>query len=628
MAASSELNLVIGVVDKATGPLGKIAGSMGSLAKIGGAAFLGGAVAGVGALGAALVAGIGDAREANIIMAQTENVIKSTGGAAGVTAQQVADLSGSLSAAAGKSLFGDDQIQESANLLLTFTNLKGGVLDAATAMSVDLAQAMGGAPADAAVQLGKALNDPIAGISALSRVGVTFTDQQKAQIATMMEAGNVAGAQGVILAELNKEFGGSAAAAAAADGGMAQFKDRMGELAESVGAQVLPALNGLMAWLNSPEVQAGITAIVTGLVDGLGAAFTWISTVAMPALQTAFQTVWPIIQQAVDAAYQFFITTVWPWLQTAFAWLSDTGLPAVKTAFETVWPIIQTAVATVYTFFHDTVWPWLQNTAFPWIADVGLPAVKTAFETVWPVIQTAVSTVYNFFKDTVWPWLKEALRHTTEEEIPAIKKAFETAWPIIQSAVTTVYTFFKDTAWPWLSTNFENLRTWLGNVETKFNTAWPKIQAAVTTVYTFFKDTVWPWLSTALENVKTWIDGVQTRWNTAWSAIGTAVETAKSTISGAIATIKGLVDGAIDKINALITLINKIPGVNIPAIPTAPSTGGGGGSGIKSYTPPMALTSQSTGRVVNLGGITINNPRNAQDVEIGLKRALQSAGLA
>jgi hypothetical protein len=59
-------------------------------------------------------------------------------------------------------------------------------------------------------------------------VGVSFTDQQKEQIKTMQEAGDMAGAQGVILAELNKEFGGSALAAAQADGGMAQLSDSMG----------------------------------------------------------------------------------------------------------------------------------------------------------------------------------------------------------------------------------------------------------------------------------------------------------------------------------------------------------------------------------------------------------------
>jgi hypothetical protein len=57
-----------------------------------------------------------------------------------------------------------------------------------------------------AIQLGKALNDPIAGISALSRVGVTFTEEQKATIESMVKMGDVAGAQKLILAELAREF--------------------------------------------------------------------------------------------------------------------------------------------------------------------------------------------------------------------------------------------------------------------------------------------------------------------------------------------------------------------------------------------------------------------------------------
>lgn len=272
---------------KSGGILKGIGGIMGTLGKV----AAGAAAGGVGALGAALVSGIGDARDAAKIFAQSEAVIKGTGGAAGVSAQQVADYASSLSAASGKSLFGDDQIAESENLLLTFTNIKGKSLEAATSMSVDLAQAMGGAPKDAAIQLGKALNDPIAGVGALSRIGVTFDDQQKKQIKTYMDAGNAAAAQGVILKELSKEFGGSAQAAATADGGMAQFKDRMGELAESIGGKVLPLLNSLLAWLNSDGVQAGIQGMADALVNGVGAAFNWLTGTALPALSSFWDDV-------------------------------------------------------------------------------------------------------------------------------------------------------------------------------------------------------------------------------------------------------------------------------------------------------------------------------------------------
>lgn len=274
--SQATLELLIQLKDEASGALGGIAGSLSSL----GGVALGLAAGGVAAFGAAIVSGLGDAREADQLLAQTQAVITSTGNAAGTSAQHIVDYASSLSDAAGASLFGDDQIQQSENLLLTFTNIKGASLDAATAMTVDLAQAMGGAPKDSAIQLGKALNDPIKGISALTKIGVTFTDEQKTQIKAMQDAGNMAGAQAVILGELNREFGGSAQAAANADGGMAQFTGRLGEAKEALGHAVIPLLNMLVGVLNAnvmPIIESAaqtfgnlIKAFQTGASEGGG----------------------------------------------------------------------------------------------------------------------------------------------------------------------------------------------------------------------------------------------------------------------------------------------------------------------------------------------------------------------
>jgi len=242
--------------------------------------------------------GIADARESNQLMAQTQAVITSTGGAAGVSAQQVADFASNLSAAAGKSLFGDAQIQASENLLLTFTNVKGKILEGATAISVDMAQALGGAPKDAAIQLGKALNDPEKGISALTRVGVTFTETQKNQIKALQEMGDTAGAQAIILKELNTEFGGSAAAAAKADGGMAQFKDSMGELAEKAGGVLLPIL-GQLAGFASANLIPVVSKLVDWFGDNLPIAISYVSTTVIPALIGAWQTIQPAVQTVI-----------------------------------------------------------------------------------------------------------------------------------------------------------------------------------------------------------------------------------------------------------------------------------------------------------------------------------------
>ena len=137
-----------------------------------------------------------------VLNAQTAAVVKSTGGAANVTAKQVHDLSSSLE---GMTATQAESIQEGANMLLTFKNIQNRVgegndiFNQATASLVDMSRAMGTDPQTAAIQLGKALNDPVQGISALQRVGIQFTDDQKALIASLVETGDVMGAQKIIL---------------------------------------------------------------------------------------------------------------------------------------------------------------------------------------------------------------------------------------------------------------------------------------------------------------------------------------------------------------------------------------------------------------------------------------------
>lgn len=166
-------------------------------------------------IAAAAAAGIKELTNSGKVAAQTEAVIRSTGSAANVTAKHVDDLATSLMHQSGAD---DEAIKSGENLLLTFTQIhnqagKGNdVFDQATQSALDLSVAWGIDMSSAATKVGKALNDPVAGISALTKVGVTFSAQQKETIKQLVDTGDVLGAQKVILAELNKEVGGSAAA--------------------------------------------------------------------------------------------------------------------------------------------------------------------------------------------------------------------------------------------------------------------------------------------------------------------------------------------------------------------------------------------------------------------------------
>jgi hypothetical protein len=259
-------------------------------------AFLGGFGADIasrafGAITSSVTDAIHALAEVDKIAGQTAAVIKSTGGAAGVTADQVAALADQLERKTGIEA---ESIQKGQNLLLTFTNIKDAaganndIFSQATRIMADLATAMGGDASGAAIQLGKALNDPTQGIAALTRVGVTFTDAQKQQIKALQESGNMMSAQRIILAELKKEFGGSAEAAGATFGGaLDRAKNAVDSISEAMVSAKVPmftaALNAVAdgAYAISDAITKGdIIGLINrafgpgakALVVGLGAA--------------------------------------------------------------------------------------------------------------------------------------------------------------------------------------------------------------------------------------------------------------------------------------------------------------------------------------------------------------------
>ena len=196
-------------LNKSGGTGKKIGGSLRAGMGVGVTAAAGIAAVGVGALAGEVIKATKGWAAHQAIQRRTQAVIKSTGEAAGVSAKHVERMSDAIERQTGVD---GDLIQSGANLLLTFTNVRNGVgknnkvFDEATKTTVNMSKALGQDTKSSAIQLGKALNDPIKGITALSRVGVSFTDKQKDQIKALVESGDSMKAQKIILKELNKEF--------------------------------------------------------------------------------------------------------------------------------------------------------------------------------------------------------------------------------------------------------------------------------------------------------------------------------------------------------------------------------------------------------------------------------------
>ncbi len=172
--------------------------------------------------------------------AQLNAVLKSTAGVAGLTANELKNMANSLQQV---TTFGDEAILEAQSLLLTFTKVGEDVFPQATETILNMSTAMGTDLQSSTVQLGKALNDPIAGIGALSRVGVQLTETQKEQIKKFTEMGDVASAQKVILGELETQFGGLARASAETmAGGLEQMTNAVGDAGEALGTLLAPVV--------------------------------------------------------------------------------------------------------------------------------------------------------------------------------------------------------------------------------------------------------------------------------------------------------------------------------------------------------------------------------------------------
>ncbi len=192
---------------------------------------------------------ISAAEESEQVTAQTTAVLASMGDVAGVTADEVAELAEQISLKTG---LDDEMIQSGENVLLTFGNIRNevgegnDVFTRATEVATDMSVALGQDLQSSITQVGKALNDPIAGLSALSRVGVQFTDEQKNMITMMVVAGDTMGAQKVILQELERQFGGSAEAQATASD---KLRTAWGNVQEQLGAVLLPIFEKVATWL-------------------------------------------------------------------------------------------------------------------------------------------------------------------------------------------------------------------------------------------------------------------------------------------------------------------------------------------------------------------------------------------
>lgn len=209
---------------------------------------------------------ITETKNAEKEQAQLGAVLRSTGEAAGFNRDQLNSMAGALEKA---STFSGGDINQAQTTLLAFTGIVGNQFNRALQSAADMAARTGTTVKDAAETIGRALDVPSQGLTALSKQGFRFTDEQKKLAAALESTGDVAGAQQIILKSLEESYGGAAAAARDTFGGSLEaLQNTISALLTGEGSldTAKAAVNSLNDVLSAP----GTKVAVDGLAKAAG----------------------------------------------------------------------------------------------------------------------------------------------------------------------------------------------------------------------------------------------------------------------------------------------------------------------------------------------------------------------
>jgi hypothetical protein len=357
-----------------------------------------------------------------------------------------------------ETLFNEEDFRKGFGLLTSFQEIGVGSYEDVARAAADVAQTSGTDVSSAFMQLAKALNDPAKGLTALSRSGIQFTEDQKALIESLVETGNQAEAQRLILAELEKQYGGNAAAAAT---GLAGALDTLGEkwydlqvvLGDNVATVIQPLVNGL-TWLvdmivKLPEPVQTAIVVLGGLVIALGA-LGGIVAVAGPIISgigaiiglftgsggliAAISSIIAAISGGggLLAAIAAVFTGPVGWIALAVA--AGVAIYAFRDQIAAAFKVIGDVIKGAAEFFYNSyVKPVITA------GDLVVRGLKSAFDSLASILtnpfKTAVESIKNLFR---------SVRDTAGNLVSGLKSAFSSLVSILSSPFKTAVESIKN----------------------------------------------------------------------------------------------------------------------------------------------------------------------------------------
>jgi hypothetical protein len=482
---------VIGSAGRALSGLGDIAGQ---IAKVGLAA----AAAGATALAGGLAFSIAQAMEGEKILARLDSVIKSTGGAAGLTSEAAQALATRFMDLAGGS---DDAVLAIQEMALRMGTITAQQMPDFIQTTLDMAAATGTDAVNAARLLAQAQEDPISALTRFRRMGIQFTEAQEEQIKTLMESGDAAGAFALVMDRLGEATGGAAAAAAGTVAGQFEIlKGRLGEAAETIGAAFLPVLHELFDNVLAPAIPV-IEAVAAQFAERIPAALEQARTV-FEALQGQAAGAVTALQPVIDAARnvaQTFIESM-PMVQASVQQMVDFVL-------EQIGILSPTLIANVSETLNQLATFWRNH------GDEIMAVVSVAFEFITVTVGGALTLLSGL--------VASALALINGDTATATE-TMKTTWVTFMDSVLSIVGKDLDTF----------IADWTGTFELA--------KVITTTLWGQLKDTIAAKLMEITGGVQQFIiDVINAFQGTDWDALGSGI------IDGIASGIRGAVGGLV-----------------------------------------------------------------------------------
>jgi len=591
-----------------------------SLAGIGRKVAMAGAIAGLAALGAAARTGFKEMEEGQKVAADTNAVLKSTGGVANVTAQHVSDLATSLMKKSGVD---DEAIASSENLLLTFTKVQNQVgagndiFDQAAKATLDYSVRFKKDLGGSATVVGKALNDPIRGMTALSKVGVTFDEGQRKTIKSMVESGDLLGAQKVILAELKKETGGAAEAYGKTlpgqiDIAKQSYANLTGELMTSLLPAFTAAMNVLQPMLAFLAKNPGVVKAIAAAIAVLSVAMFALSFATTIAAAAEVALLAPILLVAA-AILALIVVVVLLWKN----W--DTVTAGISAA----WDAIKSAIGSAVGWIGD------QIRKVPGLITDAIGAIATAAAGVATAIVTGIKAGVAAAKD----WIGTVISQVPGKIRNALS-AVTSAAASIGSAIVTGVKSGVAAAKDWIGTVAGQIPGKITGALHAVTSAAASIGSAIVTGIKAGVAAAKDWIGTVVGQIAGKITAAVHDVTSAAEAIGSAIANGiKKGIESAVAWVGQKISGIAGKLSSLLSKIpgagkvgKAVGGLSVPhfasgAVVTRPTLALIGEAGTEFVTPEATLR-----RMLAEGGggdyvLNLTTQRaDAADIAYGFRR--------